>query len=83
MPRVPGRKPLPLENVAQMPSAASALDLYALAVRVGNSTDGPRNLLVERRPAATGVELVLRPIEGRPALLAFVRPGIGRAFVLS
>ncbi len=82
MPRVPRRQSLPLEDVAQMAPAASTLDLYALAVRVGESTDGSRNLLVKRRPAATSVELVVRPIEGCPALLAFVRPGFGRAFVL-
>ena len=83
MPRVPRRQSLPLEDVAQMAPAASTLDLYALAVRVGESTDGSRNLLVKRRRSRNdGVELVVRPIEGCPALLAFVRPGFGRAFVL-
>ena len=83
MPRVPGCEALPFEHMAEVAPAPGALDLDPLSVRVWNSTDGPRDLLVERRPAAVGIELVLRPVERCTAPFALVRPGLGVAFVLS
>jgi len=80
---VPGRESLALEYVTEVTAAANALDLDPLSVRVGQTTNRSRNLLVERGPAAVGVELVLGPVEGCPTLLAFVGPGSGIALVLS
>jgi hypothetical protein len=83
MPRVPGGEPLSLEHVTQVGSAAGALNLRTLTVRVGHATNGPRNLLIEGGPATVRVELVLRTVERRAAPLAFVRPGFEVAFILA
>lgn len=80
---VPRCEPLALEYVAKMRPASGALNLHALAVRVGEAADCTWNLPVERGPAAMGVELVLRAVEGRPTPLTFVRSGSELAFVLS
>jgi len=83
VPRVPWGESLPLEHMAQVASASRALDLHSFAVRIGNATDRSGNLLVEGRPSAMGVELVVGPIERSPALLALVRPGAEIRLVLS
>ena len=76
MASVSRREPLPLEDVTEVASAPRALDFDPFAVRIGETADRSGDLLVEGRPTAMGVELVVRPIEGSPALLAFVRPGV-------
>jgi hypothetical protein len=82
VPRVPRRKPLSLKHVAEVATASGALDLDAFPIRVRETPDGARNLLVKGRPTAVGVELVLRTIERRPAPLAFVRSLLEVALVL-
>ncbi len=75
MARVSRRESLPLEDMAEVAAAARALDLHPFPVRVGDATHRPRDLLVEGRPTAVGVEFVVRPIERSPALSALVRSG--------
>jgi len=75
VPRVPRGEPFAFEDMAQVAPATGALDLHALAIRVGESSDGPRYLLVEGRPTAVGFELVVREVERRTAPPALVRSG--------
>jgi hypothetical protein len=67
--------------MAEVAPAASALYLHPLTVRIGKTTDRPRDLLVERGPAAMCIELVFRPVERCTAPLALVRSGFGMALV--
>jgi hypothetical protein len=83
VPGVAGREPLPLEDVPEMTAAPRALNLYALAICVGKPPDRPRNLLVEGRPSAVGIELVFRPVQRGPAPLALVRPGSELTVILT
>ena len=80
---VPRRESLALEDVTEMASATSALDLDALSIRVRKAADSPGDLLVEGRPTAAGVKLVLGSVERRFALLAFVCTGRRIVFILS
>ena len=83
MPGVGGRKALPKENVAQMAAAAGALDLYSLTVRIRKSFDGPGYLLIERRPAATSVELIQGSIQFGVAPPADISAFLIKVIVLS
>src|SRR5271156_453088 len=74
VPRVLCREPLAQEDVAQVGAAVGALDLRPASVGVGDPLDRARYLVVEGRPAAPRVELVLGTIEGRLAPPAEVRP---------
>ena len=49
--------------MAKMTAAVAALDLYTLAIRVRQPGDRAGDLIVERRPPASRVELVLGAIE--------------------
>jgi len=80
---VPRGEPFSLEHVAQVTAAPSALDLDALPIGIGDSTYGSFDLPIEGRPPAMGIELVLRSIQRRPALLALVGSGTDGAFVFS
>jgi len=81
--RVPRCETFPFEHMAEVAPAPRALDLHTLSVRIGEATDRPRDLLVERGPAAVGIELVFRPVERGSAPLALVRSGLGLALVFS
>jgi len=83
MPGVAGRQPFSLEDVSEMGAASRALDLDTLPVRVRETSDRSRYLLVERRPTAVRVELVFRAEEWRTASLAFVGSGLEVPVVLS
>lgn len=76
-------EPFPFKDMAEMAPTAGALDLDTLSVRIGDPTDGPRDLLVERGPTAVGVELVLRAVEYRSAALTLVRSRLKVALVLA
>jgi hypothetical protein len=80
---VPWGEAFPYEHMAQVAPAPSALDLDSLSVGIGKSAHRPGDLLVERRPAAVGLELVFRTVERSAALLALVDPGFEVAFVLT
>ena len=70
--RVPGRKTLACENMAQMTAAPGAGDLRAPPVGIDGPFHGSGNLVVETRPAAPRVELVRRTVQRRAALPADV-----------
>jgi len=72
MARVPGREAFTFEDVAEMAPAAGALDLDPLPVRIRKTAHGARDLLVERRPATMGVELVVGSVQRGAAVLALV-----------
>lgn len=74
MPRVLWREPLTQEHVAEVASAARAGDLRPVSVRVRRALHRAGDLVVEARPAAVGVELVLGPVQGRVAAPALVGP---------
>src|SRR3954466_10145933 len=83
MARVFRRQPLAEEDVAQVSAAVVALDLDAHAIRVGQTLDRSRHLVVERRPAATGVELVLAAVELSVTAAANVAAGLVEVVVLA
>ena len=83
MPGVPRGEALSFEHMAEVAPAPGTLDLDTLPIRIRKSTDGLRDLLIERGPATVGIELVLRPVERCAASLALVRPDPGVAFVFS
>src|SRR5712691_339579 len=64
MPGVRRGEPLADEDMAEVPAACGALDLNTTAVRIGYSPDRPFDLLVERWPAAAGMELWIGDIDG-------------------
>ena len=57
------RKALTDEDVPQVAPTVVALNLYPLAIGIGQPFDGACNLFVKGRPAAVSVELVVRTIE--------------------
>ena len=63
MPRVFGGEAFAFEDMPQMGPAGGADDFRPVAVRIGNPHDGPCDLVIEARPAASGVELVARAVE--------------------
>lgn len=64
---------LSLEDMPQMSSAILAEDLDAVPICVRFPTDGTVDFVIETRPAATGLELILRTIERCIALPAEIR----------
>ena len=58
--------------MTEMAAAFRADDLRPTPVRIGNPLDGPRDLVIEARPAASGVELVRRAVQRRATLFATV-----------
>ena len=74
----------PLENMSQVPATVRAHDLRPLhperAVRV--SRHRARDGVVERGPAAAGLEFLLRGVEGRVAARARVDAAAGGVFVV-
>ncbi len=83
VPGVPGGEPLPEEDVAEMGPAGRAFDLGALPIWIREAPNRPRDLEIEARPAAAGIELVLRPVERSLAALADVRSLAGIVLVLA
>lgn len=67
MPGVLGGEQFTDEDMAEMTAAASALYFDAIAIRIRQLPNGALDLLVERRPAAAGMELRTRNVEGRVA----------------
>src|SRR5688572_33181218 len=67
------REPLADEDVAEVPATGGAFDLDPTAVRVRQPSHSTRDLLIERWPAATGVELRIRDVQRRVAPSADVR----------
>ena len=61
-----------VEDVAQVAAAVGADDLGPAAIGVGDAPDAALDLVVEARPAAAAVELVLRAVERGVALPADV-----------
>lgn len=59
MARVFGRKPFVLKNMSQMRLAGVAEDFRAPTVTVFFALDRLRDFIVETRPTATGMKLVL------------------------
>lgn len=78
-----GSKPLTLEDVSQMPSAAGTSDLGPGPIRVRQLDDGAGNLVVKAGPAASRVELVGGAIEGSVAATAMVGADTPKRFVLA
>jgi len=58
------------EDVAEMAAAAGADDLHPLAIRIGDALDRAGNLVIKARPAAAGMEFILRAVERGVAALA-------------
>ena len=73
MTRVLRRQPLALEEMAQMTAATGAKNLRAVSVGIGCTPYRTGNRIVEARPAASGIELVLRTVQRRAALAAAIR----------
>jgi hypothetical protein len=73
VPGVLGGEPFTDEDVAEVTAAARALYFDTIAIRIREPPDGALDLLVERRPAASGVELRIRNVEGRVASSTDVR----------
>jgi len=72
VPRVAWREPLPGEYVPEMPLAARADDFGSAAVHVGYALDGTVDFGIKAGPPASGIEFVVRPVEGCAALPAHV-----------
>ncbi len=70
------------EDMSQVGPAPGALDLGSGAIRVRQATDASRDLLIEARPTAMGVELAVGAVEGLSAALARVGPGLEVPLVL-
>ena len=60
----------PFKYVPQVTTTGVAKDFDATAIGVGYLFDCTGNFVVETRPAATGIEFVLRAVQGRIALAA-------------
>lgn len=80
------------ENMAEMSSTVVAQNFNPASVGIRFTTHGARDFIVESRPAAAGVEFVLRAVEWRFAaaadvgtfgkvLVVLAGEGIFRAFV--
>lgn len=71
------------KHMAQMSAAVGALNLGPRTVGVRQVLDGSRFLLIERRPPATSLELVLRLVEVGVATAAGKDPWLEKVVVLS
>ncbi len=78
---VPRGESLAHEHVAEVATAPVADDLGPLPVPVRDPADRSGDLLVEAGPSTARVELVVRPVELRPAAFAAVRP-CGRVMLI-
>ena len=74
MTRVFRREPLAEEHVAEVAAAVHAGDLGPVPVRVRRTKDRAGDLVVEARPAAVGIELVLGTVQRRVAATAVIGP---------
>lgn len=83
MPGVLGGKALALKNMAQMPSAGSAEYLHPAPIRIRLTTDRTWYLIVETRPTAAGIELILRLEKGSITAPAMVNPLFIESIVLA
>lgn len=83
MTRVVLREPLAKEHVAEVAAAVGALNLDALTVRVGQTFHGADDLIIEGRPAAVSVELILGAVEPGVAAAANVGAGFIEVIVLA
>ena len=78
-----GRQAFTLKNMPQMGAAVLADDLHPVAVGIGLATHHARQGIVEGRPAAPGIELVRRTVQGHTALAAQIGPGGRILFVFT
>ena len=78
-----GSEPLALEDVAEMRVAARAPDLDTHSVRIAQSLHRPGDLVIEARPAASSVELIVRSIQRSTASFAHICPGLEVVLLLS
>lgn len=72
-----GRKFFALEHVSEVSAAIGTDDFGAFAIGVRDALDGAFDLVVEARPSAARVKLVIRSVEWCAALAA----GVGAGFV--
>ena len=78
-----GRQALALKHMPQMRAAVIANDLHPAAVGIGLAAHHARQGIVEGRPAAPGIELVRRTVQGHAALAAQIGPGGRILFVFT
>ena len=78
-----GRQAFALKNMPQVGAAVLADDLHPVAVGIGLAAHHARQGIVEGGPAAPGIELVRRTVQGHAALAAQVGPGGRVLFVLT
>ncbi len=74
---------LALKYVSEMSVAVRALDLDAIPVGIFDAFHCSGNLLIEARPAAARIKLVIGSIELGVALAADVRAPLGEIVILS
>ena len=72
--RIFGRKAFARKDMPQVSAAAGTGDFGTPAVGIRRAPHGTGDFVVETRPAAPGVELVLRTVQRRTALAATVNP---------
>ena len=77
------REPFAKEHVAEVAAAVSALNLDAVAIRVGQTLHGTGDLVIEGWPPAVSVELVLGAVELGVAAAANVGAGFVEVIVLA
>ena len=70
MPGIFGSKTFAFKYVPQVPATGIAKNFDAATISVGYLFDCTGNFIVETRPATTGIEFVLRAVQGRIALPA-------------
>jgi len=68
------REALPREDMPEMSPALGADDLRKRRMPIGLTLHGAGDFVVEGGPAASGVEFMLRPIQGCIATLAEIGP---------
>ena len=72
--RIFGRKAFARKDMPQVSAAAGTSDLRPSSVGIRRAPHGTGDFVVETRPAAPGIELVLRTVQRRTALAATVNP---------
>ena len=77
MARIFGRKAFARKDMSQVSAAAGTSDFGTPAVGIRRAPHGTGDFVVDTRPAAPGIELVLRTVQRRTALAATVLRGFG------
>ena len=83
MARISGRQPLTLKDMTQMRAAGGAGYFRPQAVRIGRMPDRALDLLIKRRPAATGIKFIIGEIKRRFTTAADVDPRLKQIIVLA